>query len=266
LLLGSRWDHSSNDYDRPAPAGPLSRKDIVDSWRTGLMYQPDDETTYYISKGSSFNPSAELYQLDDRAANTPPEKSLNTEIGAKWELFEGDLSLRTSLSRSEKTNERNTDLAVSTTENLLSGRRHTDALEVEAIGRVTPDWEVFTAVAYMDANVDKAAGSQATSLDKEPVNTPHYTFNLWNTYNLGAGWRAGIGIDGAGDRYANTTNTTVVPAYSRWDTMLSYEQQTYSVKLSLLNAFNKEYYESVYTSFVVPGAARTLQLKAEYKF
>jgi catecholate siderophore receptor len=265
VLLGARRDYSNNEYER-VTGGDLERKDIVNSWRTGLMYQPDDATTYYVSKGSSFNPSAELYQLDDRNTNTDPEKSQNTEVGAKWELMEGDLSLRTSLSRSEKTNERNTDLAVSTTENLLSGARHTDAVEVEAIGRITPDWEVFTAAAYMEANVDEATGSQANTLDKEPVNTPHYTFNLWNSYNFGAGWRAGIGIDGAGDRYANGTNATLVPAYSRWDSMVEYEQKSYSLKLSFLNMFDREYYESVYTGHVVPGAARTLQLKAEYKF
>jgi len=274
ILLGSRWDHFQTDYDRfvaatiippvPEHREKLERKDVVTSWRTGIMYQPSDQATYYISRGSSFNPSAELYQLDPRSENTPPEKSLNTEIGAKWELFDGELSLRTSLSRSTKLNERNTDLA-NPNVYLLSGKRHTDAIEVEATGHLTQHWEIFTAVAYMEGDIDEASVQQANTKGKEPINTPHYTFSLWNTYNLGKGWRLGAGVDGAGDRFSSATNTTLVPSYARWDSMLSYQEKKYLVKLNVLNMFDKEYYEGVYTGHVQPGQTRTTQLTLEYK-
>ena len=81
----------------PVPAGPLSRNDNVWSYRTGLMFQPTKLATYYVSYGSSFNPSAELYQLDDRTANTDPESSRNIEFGVpEWQSFRerrGDLSV-----------------------------------------------------------------------------------------------------------------------------------------------------------------------------
>jgi catecholate siderophore receptor len=247
----------------------LNRKDIVNSWRLGVLFQPDNATTYYVSKGSSFNPSAELYQLDDRTANVDPEKSVNTEVGAKWEVMDGALSLRTSLSRSEKTNERNTDLESNIA--VLSGARHTDALELEVIGEITPEWEVFSAFAYMEANIDKhantAANGKVTSDEgREPINTPHYTFNIWNTYRFGGGWRAGIGVDGVGARYANQTNATVNPSYTRWDSMLEYEHKQYLVKVNIMNMFDQEYYDGVYAGHVVPGTPRTLQLKVDYKF
>jgi catecholate siderophore receptor len=268
ILTGARWDHSKNDYDRYLDE-PLTRRDIVNSWRLGLLYQPTDNSTYYVSKGSSFNPSAELYQLDDLTADLPPEKSLNTEIGAKWELLEGDLSIRTSLSRSEKTNERNTDLAVDVA--VLSGARHTDAVELEIIGHVTEEWEIFTAMAYLEANIDEHSNTSVTGVvttdeGNEPINTPHYTFNVWNTYSFGGGWRAGIGFDAIGARFANQSNAAVVPSYTRWDSMLAYEKKSYSVKLNLFNVFDQEYYESVYAGHVLPGAPRTLEMKVEYKF
>lgn len=268
VLTGARWDHSENDYDRFQQPS-LTRKDIVNSWRLGLLYQPNDNATYYVSKGSSFNPSAELYQLDDLTSDVPPEKSLNTEIGAKWELFEGDLSVRTAVSRSEKTNERNTDLESSVA--VLSGKRHTDAVELEIVGHVTEEWEIFTAMAYMEANIDEhsnksLAGAVTIDEGNEPINTPHYTFNLWNTYSFPGGWRAGVGFDAIGARYANQANAAVVPSYTRWDSMLAYEQKAYSVKLNLFNMFNQEYYESVYAGHVLPGAPRTVEMKVEYKF
>ena len=157
LVFGARYDNFKADYERVAPAGPLNRTDRVWSTRAGVLFQPDDFATFYAAYGTSFNPSGELYSLDDRSANTPPEKNRNIEIGAKWELFDGNLSFRTALFRSEKTNERNTDLAVSVAENLLSGKRHTNGLEVEAAGRITPDWEVFAGAARMWAKIDAAA-------------------------------------------------------------------------------------------------------------
>ncbi|MEQ1516179.1 MAG: TonB-dependent receptor [Usitatibacteraceae bacterium] len=86
LVAGARFDYFKADYERAAPAGPLNRADRVWSTRTGVLYQPDDFATYYAAYGTSFNPSGELYALDDRGANTPPEKNRNIEIGAKWEL------------------------------------------------------------------------------------------------------------------------------------------------------------------------------------
>jgi catecholate siderophore receptor len=266
LLLGARWDRFKADYDRAPPAGSLSRIDRVWSYRTGLIYQPSDFASYYVAYGTSFNPSGELYSLDDRGANTPPEKNRNIEAGAKWELFEGNLSLRTALFRTEKTNERNTDLAVVVEQNLLSGKRHTDGVEIEAAGRVTPNWDVFGGLAVMKGEIDAATGAQANTLGKKPINTPTYTFNLWTVYRLGGGWKLGGGIEGVGNRYANTTNTALVPHYVRVDALLGYERPRYDLKLNVLNVLNEDYYEGVYQGHVIPGTKRAVLLTARLKY
>jgi catecholate siderophore receptor len=266
LIAGARYDSFKADYERAAPAGPLSRTDKVWSTRTGILYQPDDSASYYAAYGTSFNPSGELYALDDRGVNTPPEKSRNIEVGAKWELFEGNLSLRAALFRSEKTNERNTDLAVTIEQNLLSGQRHTNGFEIEAAGRVTANWEVFAGAARMIGKIDKATGQQANTLGKIPINTPAYTVSLWTVYKLTPHWRIGGGLEAVGRRFANTTNTNQVPAYTRSDWMVAYEKNAIAVKLNLLNAFNRKIYEGVYQGHVVPGTTRSAQMTFEYKF
>ncbi len=266
FLLGTRFDSMKADYDRPAPAGALSRSDDVWSWRSGLMYQPTKLATYYVSYGTSFNPSAEAYQLDNRTANTPPEKSRNIEIGAKWELLNGDMSVRTALFRSEKTNERNTDVA-SPNVAVLSGRRHTDGLELESVGRINAQWEVFANVAAMRANVDEASADQAGAKGKVPVNTPDYTYSLWTTYKLGGGWKIGGGLEGVGSRYANANNTIIVPGYRRVDALVEYTiNKAYSLKLNVFNLFNEKYYEGVYTGHTLPGTPRAAQLTFTAKF
>ena len=261
VLLGLRWDRLDADYERAEPLGPLSRTDTVWSYRTGLIYQPDPMQTYYVAYGTSFNPSAELYSLDVRGSNTPPEESRNVEIGAKWDLARG-LSIRTALFRTEKTNERNTDPLVAD-EFLLSGRRHTDGIELELAGRVTPNWEVFGGVARMWAEIDESIAED--QIGNWPLYTPPYTANLWTVYQLPKGWQVGGGFNAVGKRYGSNANSNHAPGYIRWDAMVSYVQPRYTLRLNVLNVFDTVHYETVYAGHVIPGTSRvflgTLEVK-----
>jgi len=103
LVGGLRLENFKGDYQRTGNAvpnsTPLSRSDSLLSKRLGVMFQPTEEVSYYAAYGTSFNTSGDLYQFDPMSANTPPESSRNMEIGAKWELYGGDLSFRTTLAR-----------------------------------------------------------------------------------------------------------------------------------------------------------------------
>lgn len=263
LLLGLRWDQLDADYDRAAPLGPLSRLDRVWSYRTGLIWQPTEQQSYYLAYGTAFNPSAELYSLDERGSNTPPEQSRNMEIGAKWDLFENNLSLRTAIYRTEKTNERNTDPLVSD-QFLLSGRRHTDGIELEGAGRLTPQWQIYGGVGWMKAVIDESINPN--EVGKWPLYTPPYTANLWTTYQLPYGWRIGGGLYASGGRYGQNANTTYAPGYTRWDALVAYEQRDYAVRINLFNLFDTRYYETVYQAHVIPGTSRTIQATVELKY
>lgn len=266
LVLGARHDRFDADYERAAPAGPLARLDKVWSGRAGMIFQPDDEQTWYAAAGTSFNPSGELYSLDERGANTPPEKNRNLELGTKWDLLEGDLSLRGALYRSEKTNERNTDLSVSVEQNLLAGRRHTDGIEIEAAGRLTPHWEVFAGAARQRGRIDEATGQQAATLGKVPINTPPYTASLWTVYRWGSRWRFGGGVEAVGKRYGNAANTVEVPAYTRWDAMVAYAAPSFEIRANAMNLLDRDFHEGVYQGHVVPGTKRALQVTFDWKF
>ena len=153
LVGGLQLDRFSGDYERTGSAPPnntsLSRPDSLLSKRLGLMYQPRDTVSYYVSYGTSFNTSSDLYQFDPQFAHTAPESSRNLEIGAEWELYNGHLSFRTVLARTDEYNERNTDIDTAASSFLLSGKRHTDALEFEIAGRITPQWDVFAGLGFL---------------------------------------------------------------------------------------------------------------------
>ncbi len=256
------------------------------SYRSAISYHPTDDTHYYLGWSDSFSPTADLYQLTVKPQ--PAERSDVIELGAKWLVMDGDLALRAAIYQATKNWERNADLE--STASILTKKRRTKGIELEAAGRVTDDWEVFSGLALMDAKIlEVAENVNATTgvitsaspvyAGKRARNTPKYTFNLWSTYQLTSRLKMGGGIEAKGDRQAvNPTGAVptlngvyhpnTAPAYVRWDAMAAYELTKWTLRLNIKNVFNKTYYDAVYDngSFTVPGPRRTAIMTAEYKF
>ncbi len=258
------------------------------SYRTALSFQPDESTHYYLAKSSSFSPTADLYQLTSRPQ--PAERSNVVELGAKWLVADGDLALRAALYRATKDWERNGDL--DSTAAILTKKRRTTGIELEAAGRITPKWEVFSGLSFMNAkilevaeNINATTGvvtlGNAGYIGQTARNTPKYTFNVWSTYQVNEHWQVGGGVEIKGERQAfNPSGAAAVPtlngvyqpntapSYARWDAMIKYEYRKWLVRLNVKNVFNKVYYDAVYDNgaFVVPGTKRSAVVTAEYKF
>ncbi|WP_051279545.1 TonB-dependent receptor [Chitinilyticum aquatile] len=270
VILGARWDDFTVKFSQQPQATGRDRNDKVWSYRTGFLYQPDAKQSYYASYGTSFNPSAESYSLDPRGSNTPPEKNRNMEIGAKWDLFDNTLALRTAIFRSEKTNERVTDIEPGGPADqpyLLSGKRHTDGIEFEGAGRLSDRWQIFAGVALMDPEIDAVgASANPNEVGNMPENAPKYTGNLWTTYQIDSSWKVGGGFTAVGKRYTSNANTTYLPSYVRTDVMAEWSYRDYSVQLNVYNLFDTDHYEGLYRGFAVPGTGRSARLTAKYAF
>ncbi|MBX7200604.1 MAG: TonB-dependent receptor [Rhodospirillaceae bacterium] len=258
------------------------------SYRSALSFHPAEDTHYYLGWSDSFSPTADLYQLT--VTPQPPERSEVVELGAKWLLFDGDLSFRAALYQATKHWERNGDLE--STAAILTKKRRTKGIELEAAGRIDEHWEVFSGLALMDAKIlEVAENVNATTgvitlanpeyAGKRARNTPKYTFNLWTTYKFHNGWKIGGGVEAKGDRQAvNPSGAGAVPtlngeyhpntapAYARWDAMVAYEHKDWTLRLNVKNVFDKLYYDSVYDNggFAVPGTRRAVILTGEFKF
>lgn len=280
LLFGMRRDELKASYAGGANPGTLAFQQ--NSYRSGLSWQPSEQAHYYFSYSDSFSPTADLYQLTGTAY--PPERSQVKELGAKWQLFDGRLALRSAVYQSDKQWERNTDLESSA--GILTRKRRTNGVEFELAGRLTDRWEVFSGLALMDAKIVKQ-GLTNTGAEADPRfvgvrarNTPPYTFNIWSTYKLDEHWTVGGGAEAKGKRtgYGPTaaTGTFVngvfvpnsLPNYLRWDAMASWENKRYTFRVNAYNLFNKVYYDALYDNggFTVPGQARKVVFTAEYKF
>ena len=273
VLLGARYDHfkastENKSYTKQAAAMNVDRTDKIWSYRTGLIYQPDQVQSYYASYGTSFNPSAEAYSTDPKGALTDPEENKNYEIGAKWTLLDGDLALRTAIFRTEKTNERQTDIEPGVIKPyLMSGRRHTDGIELEGAGRITDKWQVFAGLTLMDPVIDDIANPLRKDQEgNRPDNAPTYTGNLWTTYQINGNWRVGGGMNAMSKRYTNSANVVFLPSYVKWDAMAEWSHRDVSIQLNVYNLFDAEVFEGLYGGFSVPGTTRSARVTAAYKF
>jgi len=292
LLVGLRRDEMKSDY---ASTTKSHLNYGENSYRTGLSWHQTPDSHYYVSYSDSFSPTADLYQLS--AATTPPERSKTVELGAKWLFLDGDFSFRTALYRTTKDWERNTDLATTQDNAVLTKKRRTDGLEFELAGHLTDNWEVFGGVAFMDAKILEAAENISPTNVKtfadprfegqRARNTPAATLNLWSTYTFLGNWKVGGGVEAKGERYGYVPSQTVaqtstatgtfntkhfnpntLPGYARVDAMLAYEQKKWAVRLNVKNLLNKVYYDALYDNggFSTPGNSRTAILTTEIKF
>jgi catecholate siderophore receptor len=269
LTLGVRRDILRSEYfTTTAFSGNFSEN----SYRAGLSWQPTAAQHYYAGWSDSFSPTADLYQLS--GSQYPAERSKVVELGSKWLLADGNLSLRTSLYRAIKDWERNTDLESTAT--ILTRKRQSDGVELEVAGRITDNWEVFSGISYIHAEIREVAPGNGNPnfIGQAPRNTPRKTFNLWTTYQLPYGFKVGGGMEYKSRRYGGSPTGTAafnpnwVDSYVRWDAMVSYDQPKYAVKFNVQNIFDKVYYDALYDNggFTVPGQARRFILSTEYKF
>ena len=285
LVGGLRYDNLQGDYDShgiptnaPGPITTSSYRMKVSelSQRAGVLFQPNELHSFHFSAGTSFNTSGDAYSLGASNVDTPPEKSINIELGAKLDSADKRFTTRLALFRSTKLNERNTDpdLPIVT----LSGKRHVAGFEADISGRLTPKWEVFGSYMWLPvAKVDRAAPcpttggcSQATIGDRvgdRPSLTPVHSGTVWTTYQLTPKLRVGGGLNFRG-KQAPTRAAFNVPSYVTADLMAEYKFDFDKIvlKANLSNITNKLYADQLYPAHYIPGAGRMLQVTASFKF
>jgi catecholate siderophore receptor len=307
LVGGLRFDHLEGTYKQFAipndAAGPVTETSYrmkVSEWskRFGVLFQPNALHSYHFSAGSSFNTSGDAYSLGAGNTETPPEQSVNLELGAKLDSADKRFTTRLALFHSTKYNERNTDPLLTVpaptatdpnaTTPLItnSGKRHVVGFELDISGKITPKWEIYGSYMWMPiAKVDKAAPcptgplnaqgnppscSQNTPGDRvgdRPALTPYHSGTFWNTYQIDGHWRVGAGLNFRGKQKPLRSEFNA-KSYVTADLMAEYtwDNERYTIKADLTNVGNKLYSDQLYPGHYIPGAGRQFMLTGSLKF
>ncbi len=260
LTGGIRFDRFDADGVTAGTLAPISRVDMLFSFRFGAVYKPVSNGSLYGSVSSSLNPSLEGLSYGAALATLDPEKTYNYEIGTKWDLFNNRILLSGAIFRVDKTNARTPDLISGLT--VLDGKQRVDGLEIGVTGIITRGWNVLAAYTLLDSKILESnanlIGGTSLEIGKRLVNTPRNSMSFWSTYQTK--WRLtfGGGTRFIGKRFGNPTNTRFVDSYWLVDAMASYRINKHlDLRLNAYNLTNEYYFDRIGGGHLVPGAGRS---------
>ncbi len=258
------------------PGSSLSYPSLF-SYRIGTLFQPTPTASFHLSYGTSFNTSVDTYQYaTQQNANTPAEKSRNIELGAKLDWLDGTLSTRAAIYRSEKYNERTTDADFAGTSFLLSGKRHSQGLELDVVGRITPALEVYVSYSFIqEAKIDQAGSGVAAqaSVGQSVGLTPKHTGSVWLSYQVLPKLRFAGGVRAVGENRplqggtGAASTTARAPGYAAVDLLAEYAfNDEFKAQLNVTNVADRSYGDQLYPGFIVLGDPRSIRLTLSKRF
>lgn len=270
-LLGLRYDEFDQSVqDRRAGQPSLRRVDREWSPRAGLVFQPADWQSYYLSYSNSFQPSGETLAFAANIADIAPEQTRNIEVGTKLDLLGGRASFTAAVFELNRTNVKNVDPDTKKVQPV--GEQRTRGLELTLAGEIAKGWQASVGYAYLDAVITKSIARSAANIPlqgKRAALTPKHSGNLWVMHDLGNNFSLGGGLNYASNRYVGTDNTVSLGSYVTYDAAALYKAKTYDVALNLKNLTDKRYFISGHDSSTmlnVPGAPRSAEVTVRYRF
>ena len=198
-LVGVRYDEfkQATRWDRKLSS--LARTDRSFSPRAGLVWQPADAQSYYLSYSRSFQPSAEAFALAANNAVNAPEVTRNVEVGSKLDFLDGALSVTAALFNLERSNIKNTD-PVNPSQQINVGKQRTNGLELAASGGLPGRWDVSAGYAYLDGRmVDSLARITSLQLPTVSVASLGKVPALAASYKVGR-YEMGLNLKNVSDK------------------------------------------------------------------
>ncbi len=236
--------------------------------KASLTFRPTDHDLFYVSYGTSFDPSAEALSLSVKNVNLAPTTAQSYEVGTKANWLSGQLNGAAAIFQTEIDNAQTTDPAT----NILSltGNQRVRGFEASLSGHITDNWEIIAGYTYLDGIT--VSSKTVANVGKDLPNVAHNAINLWTEYDLSNKWEVGVGANFMGKRFADSAQTATLPSYVLVNAMATYTVNSHvSLQLNLNNVFNKlayqfAYYASPLENHEIPAAGRTALLTAAFKY
>ncbi len=248
LLAGASFakPHVSSETD-----GVLQHFDSGNqmSYRGGLVYEFPKDINAYLSYSQSFNPQT---TIDVNGAVLPPIIGKQYETGVKYRPAGGRLLLSAALFHILQRNQGEFDTQIDGLDRYAPvGELTHKGVELEAVGRLRPNWQINAGYAYLDAKVTES--SDVTVVGKREVFLPRQTASLFSTFTLDKGPLKGLSF-GAGVRYVGAEptaydgSTREIPGYALVDASAGYGNAGWTIQLNAHNLFSRHYYINNYNT------------------
>ncbi|MBE9180595.1 TonB-dependent receptor [Oculatella sp. LEGE 06141] len=217
------------------------RSDTAWSPRLGVVYRPLDNVSLYASYSRSFVPN---FAQGVDGDFLEPETSEGFEIGAKTELFDGNLLATLAFFDITKQNVP-TVVDPLTGASAATGAQRSQGIELDTIGEILPGWNVIGFYAYTDARVTE---DNVVPIGNRLVNAPRHSAGLWSTYTIQSGdlqgLGFGLGVNYVSNRFGNLDNDFELGDYFLTNAALFYRRDNWRFALNVNNLFDVNYITS----------------------
>ncbi|MEH2167338.1 MAG: TonB-dependent siderophore receptor [Nostoc sp.] len=251
LLAGGRFDLVRSIDENFLGERFVDKTETAFTPRVGIVYQPIEPISLYLSYSKSFNPV--IFGTSRTGARFQPEKGEQLEVGLKADLIPDKLSATLAFYDLVKQNVLIADPDDSRF-SIQTGEQKSRGVEFSLTGSPVKGWNIAVGYAYTDAFVSKDI---TIPIGDQLAGVPANQFGLWTSYEIQAGSLTGLGF-GLGlfyvdDRKASLPNTDVeLASYLRADASVFYRRNNWKVQVNINNLGNTQYYNSYGGFLVVP--------------
>ncbi|QQN73387.1 TonB-dependent siderophore receptor [Croceicoccus sp. YJ47] len=227
------------------------------SYQAGVIFKPTSSTSLYASYADSKTPPGATVgegaeNLNGNNQSYRPQGFENWEVGAKAELFGGDMLLSGALYRVKRNNIVQLDDLDNVVETFGSARLQ--GVEVSASGRIGA-LTLLAGYTLVDSELrDEADANFGNALP----NTPRHNFALTGNYQVTPRFAVGGGAYGASKRYADGANLISADGYVRLDANAEFLFTDHlGLRLNVQNLTDERYAVKLRNPhFAIPAAGR----------
>ena len=274
---GLRWEHYDTDFESKDAAGlttaSLSGADGLVSGKASVLFRINAAGNAYVSYGTSVTPpgnanfALSAQPNNQNNPNVDPQESTNFEVGSKWDLGNGRLSLNGAAFRTENTNVIFTAdaTAVPPVYNQDDGQL-VRGVSFGAMGRITDRWDLLANFGYLDS---EQQSQNVVNNGKRLTLTPEWASSIWTTYRFPIGLSVGGGVRHTDAVWINAANTIQSPGYHVVDALAEYAVNSHlSLRLNIYNLTDETYIRNVNNNGgrYNPGHPRSAMLTSHVKF
>lgn len=265
LLLGARYDDfetsigSEYDVDNVSP-------------RLGVLYLFDNDLSVYASYSESFEPNGPVgAEFDNAGEDLDPTTGEMIELGAKWELYAGNLLLTSAVF----TIERDGDPIVDPMANEIQQRGLSEhaGLELTAAGLIGDSLSLTSSFTYLDAEIKRDEDPNLEG--NTPFGVSKYAYSLWGEYQFNRGLLQGLSLQAGvfyeSSRPVDDVNSFNLDSYTRLDLGAKYlleldNGHLVTTRLTVSNLTNEEYYKAQFAFAMAPERLREIRGSIQYSF
>ena len=245
-VLGARYDEFDIEVNNVKSGQVRDRKDDELSPRLGLIYKPQPDVSIYLSYSESFLPRSgeQFTDINGDKNKLDPDTFENVELGLKWNLSKR-LAFSAAVFEIDKRSPQVADSDPSTLDVIHST---IDGFEAQLQGQLSDDWELTASYGYLKGEQVNRSGD--TGL--RPRELPEHTFSIWSAYQVSPQLGLGLGVAYQDESFINSSNTAILPSYTRIDAALYYDvSESLAIQLNVDNVADKVYFPNAHSTHQV---------------